>query len=102
MPAMNDNSLLDDDLPFAEDTPAKEHRALMNKVSELIQSGKHKAVSSSGSNCEDQILQDSTLHDDELAILAGYGNEAEAGVGVAKQDAKDIIMEYDEYEKQLI
>ena len=71
MPAMNDNSLLDDDLPFGEDSPSKEQRALMNKVNELMMSGKQKLTSAE----QNPILTDSQLHDDELAILAGYGGE---------------------------
>lgn len=92
MPAMNDNSLLDDDLQFDEDSPSKEQRALMNKVNELMMSGKQKLTSAE----QNPILTDSQLHDDELAILGGYGGENQP-VGTT-QEARDIMLEYDEYE----
>ena len=98
MPAMNDNSLLDDELPVLEDTPCKEQRALMNKVNELMQSGKQKLTNPDGD--ENNVLTESVLQEDELAILENYGGEQQ--VGSTTQGANDIILEYDEYEQQLM
>ena len=111
IPALNDNSLLDD-LPEDQldreaaliESPLKQQKELMNRVAELIASG-------TGGKENENVLHDSVLHEDELAILGDYAghqsasetdNSLPAGKKTSTGVAKNIINEYDEYEKQLM
>ena len=77
VPALADTSLLDDD----EGSPMKQ--LLSDKLELIATSGKQKTV--------DQ--HDSVLQEDELAILADYDKRGNV------KGYKDVILEYDEYEK---
>lgn len=94
IPALIDNSLLDEDVNLDDmmDSPTKKQKELMNKVAELMTSGK---------DTKGDALHDSVLHEDELAILGDMrsGKESTQTQALVKTDAKDLIIEYDEYEK---
>ena len=73
----------------------------MNRVAELIASG-------TGGKEKENVLHDSVLHEDELAILGDYAghqsasetdNPLAANKKTSTGAAKNIICEYDEYEK---
>ena len=67
----------------------------MTKVNELIASAKTPGLGIQDSGKEENELSESVMHDDDLAILGEYGLNDER----EKRDAKDVILEYDEYEK---
>lgn len=103
IPALNDNSLLDDEEIMALRDQKSPDKLQQNLLSKLM---------ASGSNQKDDLMDDSCLHEDELAILGDYqggASRAEKKPNTVKQstcttgkDPKDVIVEYDEYEKQLM
>lgn len=97
IPALDDNSLLDDDIhkengDDAFDENALQHKELLNK---LLASNSAKKPPSTSKN---DAANESVLHDDELAILGDF--KAEKTVpATALTAVQDVIQEYDEYEK---
>ena len=94
IPCLNDNSLLEDALNLS--SPTKEESGTATKHKELLQ----KLLSSAGGN-------DSMLQDDELAILGCYDdmpvkNTFKQKTETTDKVAKDVLAEYDEYEKQIM
>lgn len=66
IPALNDNSLLDEEpISLVQESPSKMQKELLEKVAAVL-------ISTENKKSENDKLQDSIMHEDELALLGDY------------------------------